>query len=162
MSSSNFALAPLDAEADADLPNVTYFTIEAHNDCILSPLEEARNFSIHIGLPDRPDRRHAWRFNDLEDTLKALTVLEQIYPHAALWLSTAQIQTELLGDSVWEAVVFAQAEIEPYDDDREWNRVASMIVRADADEIPIRRLIKDWLMGLDELPTATRNILGHL
>jgi hypothetical protein len=152
---------PRDPQDAAELPRVTYFTLEAHDDCTLVPLEDADEYSIHIGLPDRPDRRQAWKFDYLEDALTALEDLRRAYPQATMWLSTEYIQTEMLGDTAWEGIVHAQAEIDEDDEDCEWVRVSRLITRADADQIPLRKLLKEWLGGHD-VSDMVGTVIDHL
>lgn len=162
MSDFIFDPTPAEPENAADLPRAIYFVLEAHKDRVLTPLEDAEEYAIHFGLPDRPDRLYAWTFFGLESALKGLEALAQMYPQAALWLRTELIETEMLGDTVWEGIVNAQAEIDPWDEDSEWVRVSRLIARADTYQEPLRRLLMEWIQGLDGPPVATWDILNHL
>lgn len=85
-----------------------------------------------------------------------------MHPQAALWLRTELIETEMLGDTVWEGIVHAQAEIDDDDEDCEWVRVLRLTARADTYQEPLHRLLKEWVQGLDGPPVATWDILDHL
>jgi len=123
----NLDLSQLDADEAGDLPSATYFILETHDDCILASIEEATEFSVHIGLPNRPDRRHAFKYYSFADALQALAVLKTTHPEAGLWLSCEEILEEILGDDVVFGAVIARASVEPDDFDDPWRRLAAEI-----------------------------------
>lgn len=127
MSDFNLDLSQLDADEAGDLPSATYFILETHDDCILAPIEDATEFSIHIGLPTRPDRRHALKYHSFADALQALAVFKTTHPEAGLWLSCEEILEEILGDNIVLGAVIARASVDPDDYDDRWRRPAAEI-----------------------------------
>jgi hypothetical protein len=103
------------AEAAA-VHRATYFTLQACNEwgdhVVLASIEDAEDagdFRIHVGLPDRPDMRSVFTCQELADAVKVLTALRVLNPDAPLWLSTIEIQIEMKGVDVWPALVAARA-----------------------------------------------------
>lgn len=120
-----------------DLPSATYLILECHDDCMLASFNDAADFSIHMGLPNRPDRRHTFRYQSLVDGLLALRELKKSHPSAGMWLSCEEILKEITGEDVVRGTVIARASVDPSDFDDEWRQFAAIIAWADAQGEPI-------------------------
>lgn len=109
------------------IPRATYFTLQAccewGDHVLLASIEDAEDagdFRIHVGLPDRPDMRSVFTCPELADAVKVLTALKAERPDAALWLSSMEIEVEIKGADVWPALVAARASSDPTDTDCPW------------------------------------------
>lgn len=121
----------------ADLPRATYFMLESHYDSMLDSIEEAPEFAIHIGLPDRPARRYALSFGSFDRALQVLDALKQSHPNAKMWLSCQEILAEIEGDDVWRGAINARASYDPTDDECSWRKLAAAIAEFDMNGQPV-------------------------
>lgn len=139
-------LSKLDDAERADLPAATYFTLECLDDYILASISDATTFSVHMGLPGRPDRRHAWKYDTFTEALQALRVLKKSHPGAGMWLSCEEILEEIRGADVVRGVVIARASVDPSDFEDEWRVFAANIAWAEAKGEPV---VLDQFAGFD-------------
>jgi hypothetical protein len=149
-------LARLHESERADFLRATYFILEANDDCSLAPLEEANDYSLHIGLPDRPPHRYVLEFADLEDGLLTFEDLKKSHPNAALWLSSEEMFAPIEGDNIWIGAVKARAAIDPTDTTNDWNELAEAIVKAETKGSPIVVVTTDFISSVVE--TVAKNI----
>lgn len=163
MSDANSAQASLDAilaqlneSMRADFLRAAYFILEANDDCSLAPLEEASDYSLHIGLPDRPPHRYVFEFADLEDGLLAFGDLKKSHPNAALWLSSEEMFAPIEGDNIWIGAAKARAAIDPTDTTNDWNELAEAIAKAEAKGSPVVVITTDFISSVVE--TVAKNI----
>ncbi|MFJ7440986.1 hypothetical protein ACIQW5_25405 [Methylorubrum thiocyanatum] len=141
MTYNHLNLNHLDQDQRADLPRATYFMLESYYETdehnILDWLEEAPQFAIHIGLPDRPARRYALTFGSFASALQVLDELKRSHPDAGMWLSCQEILAEIEGDDVWRGTINARASFDPTDDECSWRRLAAAIAEFDTGGQPI-------------------------
>jgi hypothetical protein len=125
-------LIKLDPDEHAAFVRAPYFILEAcmeyGDHTLLASIEDAEDageYRLHIGLPDRPDMRSALIFPDLAEAVATLKAIKCSFPNVRLWLSTLQIQAEIEGDSIWPGLVNARASMEPSDTDCPWVQLAA-------------------------------------
>lgn len=141
MTYNHLDLNHLDKAERADLQRATYFMVESfyetdeHN--LLDWLEEAPEFAIHIGLPDRPARRYALTFGSFDSALQVLDELKRSHPDAGMWLSCQELLVEIEGDDVWRGAINARARYDRTNDECSWRRLAAAIAEFDASGRPI-------------------------
>ena len=111
----------------AAIPRATYFTLQAccewGDHVLLASIEDAEDagdFRIHVGLPERPDMRSVFTCPELADAVKVLNALRALNPDVPLWLSTMEIEVEMTGVDVWSALVAARASSDSSDPDCPW------------------------------------------
>lgn len=143
-------LAQIDDRKHEDFMRATYFVLEANDDCSLAPLEEAADYSLHIGLPDRPPHRYAINFGDLEEGLSTFEDLKKTRPDAALWLSSEEVFAPIEGANVWIGAVKARAGADPTDSTCEWNELAEAIAKAEAKGSPVVVIASDFVSSVVE------------
>lgn len=141
MTSNHLDLIHLNQLQHADLPRATYFMLESYYETddhnMLDSIEEAPEFAIHIGLPDRPARRYALNFGSFDIALQVLDELKRSHPDAGMWLSCQDILAEIEGDDVWRGAINARASFDPTDDECSWRRLAAAIAEFDTGGQPV-------------------------
>jgi hypothetical protein len=126
----NAMLSVLNEEDRSLFLRATYFVLESHEDCSLETLDGAPEYALHIGLPDRPSRRYAVEFVDLEDGLEALADLRRVFPNNSLWISCLEILAPIEDENVWIGAVKARASGDPNSTICEWAQLAKAICKA--------------------------------
>lgn len=124
-----------------DLQRASYFVLESYYETddhnMLDWIEEAPDFAIHIGLPDRPAHRYAFNFGSFDNALQGLDELKRSHPDAGMWLSCQEILAEIEGDDVWRGAINARASYDPTNDECSWTRLAAAIAKFDTSGQPI-------------------------
>ncbi|SDO59921.1 hypothetical protein SAMN05216360_12931 [Methylobacterium phyllostachyos] len=144
MTRLNLDFSSLNQGEQADILRASYFILEANYEAgegyLLSGIEDAEDdggFAIHIGLPDRPDRRFAFTFDEFEDAVEALAELKHAFPAAGYWLSTLELLVEIQGADIWRGVVEARASCDPTDPTCDWVLLSAAIAAKAATGTPI-------------------------
>jgi hypothetical protein len=141
MTYNHLNLNHLNQAKQADLRRATYFTLESYYDTddhnMLDSIEEAPEFAIHIGLPDRPAHRYAFNFGSFDSALQGLDELKRSHPDAGMWLSCQEILAEIEGADVWRGAINARAGFDPTDDECNWRKLAAAIGEFDKSGQPV-------------------------
>ena len=125
-------LAALEPQERAAFEHATYFVLESCIDTddhlLLASIEDAEDagdFRIHIGLPDRPAMRSMLILRDLAEAVTTLGVIKQGRPEADLWLSTMEILAPIKSNDLWLGVLNTRASYDPNDTDCAWAQMAA-------------------------------------